>query len=219
MSCDRVVVTGTSSTGGNSSVSWRALTVPGLTKFLITFSQGGEVKNFEAAASATSKVVAFAAAQGCTVTVTPADSTGPLNDKASAAVPVPFPPVPVDPEAGRPITLRICSDTAAGTVVVDWLPSTILDLAGYILTIFEGTSGLRNFDVPDASAVTTTVTYTIDAAKNYSVILTPYDDLSPVKASASYPVGIPYPAPTSIRMHAYLADADHLPLRGKIRHV
>lgn len=217
MSCDRVVVAGTSSQNGQSVVRWRSLAVPDLKKYLITFRQGSEVKNFDADAKSTSKTVTYTAASGCTVTVTPVNSAGPVNDKASVAVPVPFPPVPVDPDAGRPITLRACADATAGTVTVDWISSTLPDLVGYILTIFKGRARLDNFNVPDASLVATTVTYAIDPTQQYSVILTPYDELSPLKESASYPVAIPYPAPVSMRMRAYLSDPEHLTLKQAIR--
>lgn len=217
MGCNRVVITKTSSSGGNSSVNWRTPSVTGLVKFLITIGQSGEVKNFEADASATSATVAYTAAEGCTVTVTPTDATGPRNDMSSAPAPFPFPPTPTDPDAGRPITVRVCADSTAGTVTVDWLSSTIQYLEGYVLTIIEGTAGLTNFDAPGAATVSATVTYAVDSSKQYSVIVTPYDDLSPVKESAAYPVALPYPAAPTLGQQAYLADSQLLPLRSKIR--
>ncbi|WP_256081070.1 hypothetical protein [Massilia sp. YIM B04103] len=206
MSCKRIVVTGTALSGLTTTVSWKAPAITGLAGFLLTATEGGGVKNFDAAAGATSAILNFAADPSCVVTVTPKDASGPLNDMASAAAPVPFPPKPVDPQAGRPITIRFCADAAAGSVTLDWLASTIEYLEGYILTLIEGTSNLTNFDVPGAEVLTTTVNYKIDPGKQYTAILTPYDDLGPAKDSAAYPVSFPYPATRKPQRNAWTVE-------------
>lgn len=208
MSCKCVIITATASSDGKTTVNWRSPAIPGLSQFLITATQGGEVKNFDAPATATSAILDLAAESKCMLTVTPKDSSGPLNEMASAATPVPFPPKPVDPDAGRPSTLRVCADMTAGSVTVDWLASSVEYLEGYVVTIIDGTSSLSNFYAPGGDALSATFGYKIDPAKNYAIIVTPYDDLGVVTGSAAYPVSFPYPSPQPTLRSALTSPVD-----------
>lgn len=189
MGCDRVIVAGASATGGTTTVSWRRYDMAGLTGYQIAFSQSGKVTLFDAGPEDTSKTVTFTPGAGCMVTVTPDDSSGPVNDKSSAATPVPFPPPSVDPGSIRPVVLATCS--VLDKVTVNWTASTVEYLAGYVITVFEGQTSLRNFQIPGDTVVSAIIDYPCKEGTPYQVIVTPYDDLSPV--DPSYPVPIPYP--------------------------
>jgi hypothetical protein len=218
MSCNKVILSGTSSTAGKTTVTWLKPAVTGLAGYLITMTGSGGLANFEVNnPDATSATETYTAVTDTLVTVTPKDGSGPVNTMASAPTPVPFPILPVDPASKRPVSICVCVDSTAGTVTVDWIASTIPDLAGYLLSIIEGTTRLTNFDVPDADAITKTVTYTIDMTQQYQVIVTPYDDLSPDRENAAYPVPAPYPGAGAIETRAYLSNPDHLGLKSEIR--
>jgi hypothetical protein len=163
-----------------------------LTGFEVTLSQAGEKVNAEAGADATSLTVDLQAAADCGATVTPVTADGPQPANASFEAPVPFPPKPIDPGAGRPVILRACSDGT--TVSVNWLPSTIDDLLGYYLTITENGVELETFEVSGAAAIAVTVDYVCKQGSAYTTTLTPYDIFGPDYAAVSYSQAIPYPA-------------------------
>jgi hypothetical protein len=191
MGCDRVVVASTSSQGGKTTISWLKYEMTGLEGFLLTLTQGGVPSNFEAKATDVSLTVTYTAAAGCTATVTPRTANGPSNDNASFPAPFPFPPTPIDPDVGRPIVLRACSDGA--NVTVNWVPSTLDGVLGNYLSIVQNSTKLTNFDVEGGTVAVTTVAYAVQAGSTYQVIVTPYDDFGPNYEAASYPAPIPYP--------------------------
>jgi hypothetical protein len=195
MGCDRVVIASTMSQGAKTTVTWLTYKMAGLEGFLLTLVQNGAAKSFDAAATDLSLTVDYTAVAGCTAAVTPRTAGGPSNDHASFATPVPFPPTPIDPNAGRPVVLRACVD--AGNVTVNWIPSTLNDpdapLLGNYLSIVQNQTSLNNFDVPDNAVTTTTVAYVVDPGSTYQVILTPYDEFGINRDAASYPGSIPYP--------------------------
>lgn len=192
MSSDRVIVIKTTVADGKTRIEWRAYKAPGLTGFVLSFSDTPQT--FSANPADTELTVGYAATPGVTkITVTPTTADGPKPDLASRAIPAPFPPPPPDPDSQRPTTVFSCAD--ADTVTVAWLSSTYPNVASYILTIFQDKCRLTNFEVPDPATVKTTVTYACDPRSQYQVMLTPCDEfgmLSP-EDYASLPVAIPYP--------------------------
>jgi hypothetical protein len=191
MGCDRVVITSTLSQGGKTTVSWVKYEMAGLDGFLVTLVQKGTPTTFEARATDTSLASNYTALAGCTATVTPRTASGPSNDNASFAAPLPFPPTPVDPDVGRPIVLRACADSA--NVTVNWVPSTLPDVLGNYVSVVQNSTSLTNFTVEGGTVAVTTVEYTVQGGSTYQVIVTPYDDFGPNYAAASYPAPIPYP--------------------------
>jgi hypothetical protein len=195
MGCDRVVVARTVSQGPKTTVTWLTYEMTGLEGFVLILVQGGVPQSFDATATDLSLTVDYAAAAGCTATVTPRTAAGPSNDHASFSTPVPFPPTPIDPDSGRPVLLRACAD--AGNVTVNWIPSKLNDpdapLLGNYLSIIQNQTSLTNFDVPDNTVTTVTVAYVVDPGSTYQVILTPYDEFGINRNAASYPGTIPYP--------------------------
>jgi hypothetical protein len=195
MGCDRVVITQTNSQAGTTTVAWLTYTMTGLQDFLVTFVQGGVAKSFKAKATDTGLSVAYTAATDCKATVTPQTAVGPSNDNASFAAPVPFPPTPIDPNAGRPVVLRACADAA--NVTVNWVPAVPTDpdfpVLGNYVSIIENFTKLTNFDVPGGAVAATTIAYAIVPSSSYQVIITYYDATGPNFLAASYPGTIPYP--------------------------
>lgn len=191
MACDRVVVTKTASNGGKTTVNWLKYTMTDLAGFSVVLVQNREPHIFDAKATDDSLTVNFAADSSCTVTVTPKDANGPVNDKASFAAPVPFPPPPIDPAKKRPIILRVCADET--TVTVNWVASTVPDLEGNYLSIIKDSTNLKNFTIEGADSVVYTAQYACQSGSSYEVVITPYDWDAPVYDSASYPQNIPYP--------------------------
>ena len=191
MGCDRVVVTKTTSTGGKTTANWLKYTMADLAGFLVVLVQDGQPTTFEAKPTDDKLTVDFSANTSCKVTVTPKDATGPVNDKASFAAPVPFPPTPIDPGAKRPVIIRACSDDTS--VTVNWVASTIEDLEGNYLSIIQSSTKLTNFEIDGAGVVVYTAQYTCQRDASYEVIITPYDWSGLRYESASYPVKISYP--------------------------
>jgi hypothetical protein len=191
MGCDRVVIVSTSTLGDKTSVGWLAFELAGLTGYLVTFVHDGVPTSFEADAAAKSLTATYTPEQGTTVTVTPQTAEGPVNDKASFRAPIPFPPPPIDPDAGRPIVLRACADGTS--VTVNWKPSTKEGVRGNYLTITQNKSKLTNFPIDGGEVATATVDYKIEAGSSYEVSLTPYDAFGPDYQATSYPAPIPYP--------------------------
>lgn len=189
MGCDRVVVSKTASAGGKTTVNWLKYTMTDLTGFLVVLVQNSQPTTFEAKPTDESLTVDFSPAPSCRVTVTPKDANGPVNEKASFSAPVPFPPTPLDPDKGRPITFRVCSDDTS--VTVNWVASTLPEMEGNYITIIEGFERLTNFTVEDPKAVVYTADYVCEPGKSYEVLVTPFDWAG--MAPASYPVKIPYP--------------------------
>lgn len=195
MGCDRVVIASTLSQDKTTTVTWLSYTMTGIEGFLITLVQGGTATNFEAKAADTSITVNYTAVAGCTATVTPRTASGPSNDNASFAAPVPFPPPPVDPSIQRAVALRVCSDGA--NVIVNWVPGAVGDddppLEGNYISIVQNETRLTNFLVEGAAVTVTTIAYTLQQGSTYEVIVTPTDMFGPVYKLAAYPVPIPYP--------------------------
>jgi hypothetical protein len=191
MGCDSVVVASTASQGGKTTVSWLKFTMTDLAWFLVILVQDGNPTTFDAKATDLSLTVDYAAKPSCKATVTPKDANGPVNDKASFAAPVPFPPPPIDPAKKRPIIIRACADDTS--VTVNWVASTIDDLEGNYLSIVENSTKLMNFKVEGAGVVAYTANYTCHSDSFYEVIITPYDWEGPLYTSASYPAPISYP--------------------------
>lgn len=193
MGCDRVVIASTKSQDGKTTVTWLTYTMTGLDGFLITLVQGGTPTSFDAKAADTSITVSYTAVADCKATVTPKTAEGPSNDNASFAAPVPFPPAPIDPNAGRPVIFRACADAAS--VTVNWVPAVPPEfpVLGYYLSVVQNSVSLTNFEVEGGEVATVTVNYTVEAGSSYEVILTPYDAFGPSYDMASYPEPIPYP--------------------------
>jgi hypothetical protein len=189
MGCDRVVVSKTATTGVKTTIDWLKYSMADLTGFLIVLVQDSHPTPFEAKSTDTSLTVDFSAKPLCKVTVTPKDANGPVNDRASFAADVPFPPTPLDPDKGRPIVLRVCADDT--TVTVNWVASKLPDLEGNYITIVKGSEKLTNFPVEGPTVVAYTAEYKCEPGFSYEVFVTPYDWSGP--GPASYPVKIPYP--------------------------
>lgn len=201
MGCDRVVIASTLSQDKTTTVTWLTYTMTGLEGFLITLVQGGAATNFEAKPADTSIAVNYTAVAGCTATVTPRIASGPSNDNASFAAPVPFPPPPVDPGIQRAVVLRVCSDGA--NVIVNWLSAAVgpddPPLEGNYITIVQNGSKLTNFPVDGPGVLVTTVAYTVQGGSTYEVLVTPYDAFGPRYDLASYPAPILYPPASNQR--------------------
>jgi hypothetical protein len=191
MGCDRVVVTKTDSAGGKTTVHWLKFTMTDLAGFLMTLVQDDQVTTFEAKPTDDNLTVDFSAKPSCKVTVTPTNANGPVNDKASFAASVPFPPKPIDPNKKRPIILRACADGTS--VTVNWVASALDDLDGYYLSIYQDSIRVTNFEVEGADVVVYTAEYVCEPDSSYQVTVTPYDYSGLKYGSASYPQNIPYP--------------------------
>ncbi|WP_257165101.1 hypothetical protein [Bradyrhizobium sp. SRS-191] len=196
MGCDRVVIASTLSQGNKTAVTWLSYKMTGLESFLITLVQNNTPTTFEAKATDTSLTVDYTAAAGCKATVTPRIASGPSNDNASFAAPVPFPPPPVDPSIKRAVALRVCSDGA--NVTVNWVSAEITNpddppLEGNYISVVQDSTKLTNFPVDDPTATVTTFAYVVQSGSTYEVIVTPFDVVGPRYELAAYPVPIPYP--------------------------
>jgi hypothetical protein len=191
MGCDRVVVASAASQDGKTTVSWLKFTMADLAGFLVVLVQDGTPTTFEAKATDLSLTVDYAAKPSCKVTVTPKDANGPVNDKASFAAPIPFPPTPVSPDSRRPVIIRACSDSTS--VTVNWVASTLKNLQGNYLSIIQNSTSLTNFEVEGATVVVYTADYVCQPGSAYEVIITPYDKFGLDYRAASYPAPISYP--------------------------
>lgn len=188
MGCDRVVVTKTDSKDGKTTVNWLKYTMTDLTGFIIYLVQEHRRIIGEANPWDDSYILPFSLGPPCQVTVTPKGARGrPVDEKASFAAPLPFPPSSSNPE--RPIVLRVCADDT--TVTVNWVASKLPDLEGNYVTIVKGSERLTNFPVEGPKVVAYTAEYKCEPGFSYEVFVTPYDWAGP--GPASYPVKIQYP--------------------------